>query len=188
MHEMNLSHRQAFELLQRSIDGPLDAGERSELESHLASCAECQTNAALGGQLEEQALAHRPKALPSRKEIERTIRKTQKHHRRWRMINRLFISPVRTVVSAAVAVALVVAVIWIFDMVRQQNQTGPSEVSLVEEETIVEQVEVIAVTHVHKKLSQVAFAPKLFKTETHQTWNAIDIPCHGTRYPSPASG
>ena len=132
-----MTHRKAFELLQRSMDGPLDSGERAELDRHMATCAECQTVAALQGRLEKEAPMYRPPTVPSQEEIEKTIRNTQKHHRRRHMLKQLS-SPIRAVASAGVAVALVLAVIWIFDIVPRE--ADPAEVTGVEKETVVETV------------------------------------------------
>ena len=142
MHEMDLTHRKAFELLQRSMDGPLGDRERAILDDHLATCAECQTVAALQRRLEKESLAHRPPTVPSREEIEQAIRNTQTHHRRRHMLKQLF-SPIRAVAWAGAAVALVVAVVWIFDIApREKEQT---DVSSGVKETVVEPVEVTPV-------------------------------------------
>jgi hypothetical protein len=87
-------------------------------------------------------LQHRAAVLPAQKEIERTIRETKKHYRRWRMFTRLFISPFRTAAWAAVAIALVLAVIWIFDIAPRQNQTGSPDAPSEVKEILVDQVEV----------------------------------------------
>jgi ketosteroid isomerase-like protein len=145
MNKMDLSHRKAFELQQRSIDGSLSTGERAKLERHLAICAKCRTDATLIRRLKVEALEHRPTALPSKTEIERTILETQKHYRRWRMLNRLFISPIRVVAWASVAVAFVLALIWLFDIAPQRNQTGSVAVTRIVKEPMVEQVEVTRV-------------------------------------------
>ena len=142
---MDLSHRKAFELLQRSIDGPLSAGERADLERHVAICAACRTDATLYRRLEDEASKHQTMALPPKNEIERTILETQKHFRRWRMLNRLFISPARAAAWAAVAVAFVLAIILLFDFAPQRNQTGSSEVTRIVKEPLVGQIEVTRV-------------------------------------------
>ena len=61
------------------------------------------------------------------------------------MFNRLFISPVRLVAWAGVAVAFVLALIWLFVIAPQRNQTGSSEVTRIVNEPVVEQVEVTRV-------------------------------------------
>jgi hypothetical protein len=61
------------------------------------------------------------------------------------MLSRFFINPVRFVAWAAVAVAFVLAVILLFDIAPQRNQTGSPEVTLVVEEPMVEQIEVTRV-------------------------------------------
>jgi hypothetical protein len=153
---MNLSHRKAFELLQRSMDGPLDAGDRADLDSHMAVCSECQIYAVLQSQLEEQATWRHSVDLPSEDEIRHTIHETQKRFRRWHMINRFFINPVRTVAWVAAAVALAVAVVWVFDIAREQNQTGSSDVSQIVQEGKVDLVEVTREVEVTR---QVLVAP-----------------------------
>ena len=44
---MNLSHRDAFALIQQAVDGPLSQVARTELDRHLADCPQCQADAAL---------------------------------------------------------------------------------------------------------------------------------------------
>jgi ketosteroid isomerase-like protein len=149
---MDLSHRKAFELLQRSLDGRLDAGERAELERHLATCAQCQTDATLYRRLQQAAHAYRPAVMPSQDEIQRTIRETQAHHRRRRMFKRLS-SPMRAGALVGAAAAFVLAVVWIFNTLPRQPQTGTSvgkatEVIKVEKETVVETVIVTATPQV----------------------------------------
>ena len=163
---MDLSHRKTFELLQRSIDGPLSPGERVNLERHLKVCAECQTYATLHHRLENEALEHGPTALPPTSDIERTILETQKHFRRWRMFNRLFISPVRVIAWAAVAVAFVLAVILLFDIAPQRNQTGSSEVTRIVKEPMVGQIEVTRV--VRETVVEVVEVTPVFDAEAEK--------------------
>ena len=123
---MNLSHRKAFELFQKSVDGQLSAHERAKLDRHLATCTECQAFVALYHQLKKQAPAYGPIAAPSRQDIQQTIQKTQARFKRRQMFKR-FLNPVQAAVGATIAVALTLALVWIFDFPDHepsQTQTG----------------------------------------------------------------
>lgn len=125
---MNLSHRQVFELFQKSLDGQLSAQERARLDRHLATCAECQAHAALYHQLRKEAPAYRPVAVPSQQDVQQTIQKTQTRFRRRQMFKR-FSNPVQAVAGAGIAVVLALAIVWIFNSPDQgpsQTQTGAS--------------------------------------------------------------
>jgi hypothetical protein len=61
------------------------------------------------------------------------------------MFNRLFISPTRAAIWAGVAVAFTLAVILLFDVAPQRNQTGSVAVTRIIKEPMVEVVEVTPV-------------------------------------------
>jgi hypothetical protein len=184
--QMDLSHQQAFELLQRSIDGPLSAGERAHLEGHLEVCVECQKDASLHRRLKEEALEHIPTALPSGKEIKKTIQETQRRYGRWRMLNRLFISPARAAAWAAVGVTFVLAVILIFGLAPNRNQTGSVAVTRIIKEPMVEVVEVTPVFDAEAEKKAVVAAmdemcdalaeedQEKFLSRVHPDWTSFD--------------
>jgi ketosteroid isomerase-like protein len=82
------------------------------------------------------------------------------------MFNRLFISPVRVIAWAAVAVAFVLAVILLFDIAPQRNQTGSSEVTRIVKEPMVGQIEVTRVVR-ETVIQQVEVTP-IFDAEAEK--------------------
>lgn len=120
---MNLSHHKASELYQKSVDGQLSAKQRAQLDRHLSTCAECQAHAALHLELQDQALAPCPYPAPSRTAIQQTIQKSQTRFRRKQMSLRI-INPIQATAWAGAVVALILAVVWIFDNVAPQPNTA----------------------------------------------------------------
>lgn len=77
-----LSHAQAHELIQRSVDGLLQATEQRQLEQHLIGCAECRAYAsqlsALETGLRATMLAHWPQAdlsSPAKSDLVKNLQK-----------------------------------------------------------------------------------------------------------------
>jgi hypothetical protein len=114
---MNISHYQAFELFQKSIDGPLSAQERANLDQHLATCAECRADVALYRKLETQVRSRHPIVAVSRQDVQQAIHKTRAHFQRRRALKRL-LNPLQALAWAGATAALTVAVIW--TLVSQQ--------------------------------------------------------------------
>lgn len=108
---MNISHYQAFELFQKSTDGPLSAQEHASLDQHLATCAECRADVALYHKLQARARARHPSVAVSRQDVQQTIHKTRAHFQRRRALKRL-LTPLQSLAWAGTTAALTVAVIW----------------------------------------------------------------------------
>jgi hypothetical protein len=121
--KMNLSHRKAFELYQKSIDGHLSAEERARLDHHLATCAECRGYVTLYRQLKAGSLARGPVATPARRDVQQAIRQTRTRFKKRQMLRRLF-SPVWTAAWVGVVVALAMVVTWMLKIPDPQPQTG----------------------------------------------------------------
>jgi len=114
---MNLSHRDAFALIQQAVDGPLSQVARTELDRHLADCPQCQADAALFGGLKDAVPANLPEAIPD-DQADRLMIQAVNTRLRWkRNLQRVF-SPLPAIAWIAAAILLFMALGWAISATR----------------------------------------------------------------------
>jgi peptide/nickel transport system substrate-binding protein len=127
---MTLTHQQAQEFLQLAADGLLDANALEQLQAHLDSCHECRQYAdeltELELQLARSLRARWPSLRPNDRAVQRGIDEIQIRVGRRHWVQRLYESA-GTVAWAALIVALVVLMAWLFRMVTPQIAATPGD-------------------------------------------------------------
>ncbi len=118
---MSLTHRAAFEWLQRERDGDRESLLSRALEDHLAACPECQENAALARRLELAGAAAPFPASGMRK----TDRQATQEILRLRRRQKLVWEPLQGIAWAALAVLLVLGLSWAIESLRPGTAGGP---------------------------------------------------------------
>jgi peptide/nickel transport system substrate-binding protein len=127
---MRLSHQTAQEYIHAAADGVLEADAAEHLRRHLNSCAACRTYAVELEQLEldlRQALITRWEAPTfSQQELYENARRVQTRLGRRHWVRQLY-NGVQVIAWAGVIVALVIGVLWIFQIVTPEIGVTPAD-------------------------------------------------------------